>query len=137
MKTKNKIANDRYLELIQQFPLISIKTKADADKATMVLDRLVGHEGKDTGHDAYVNALTDLLEVYESEHEPEVDAKISGVEMLREMIEQHDMKQLTLAKRLGISAPAVSLILSGARAITVDHARALGKIFSTEWTLFL
>jgi len=53
------------------------------------------------------------------------------------MMEEHRMKQSTLAAKLGISAPAMSLILSGDRPITADHARRLGKIFSLDPGIFI
>lgn len=47
------------------------------------------------------------------------------------------MKQTDLAKLLKISASAVSMILSGNRPITANHARTLGKHFGLSPAAFL
>jgi HTH-type transcriptional regulator/antitoxin HigA len=133
---KHKIS-DRYLDLIRQFPLRPIRTKSEANAATKILDRLFGQEDVDPGEADYVAVLTNLLDAYERERDPLYHSHASGLEVLRELVKQHGMKQSTLAAKLGISAPAISLILSGDRPITADHARALGKIFSVEPGAFI
>jgi HTH-type transcriptional regulator/antitoxin HigA len=133
---KHKISG-RYLDLIRQFPLRPIRTKSEANAATKILDCLFGHEDVDPGEADYVGVLTNLLDVYEREHDRLYHSDESGLEVLRELVKQHGMKQSKLAAKLGISAPAVSLIMSGHRPITADHARALGKVFSVEPGAFI
>jgi plasmid maintenance system antidote protein VapI len=52
-------------------------------------------------------------------------------------MEQTDMKQIELANILGVGRSAVSMIMSGDRPITAEHARALGKRFCVDPGLFL
>jgi plasmid maintenance system antidote protein VapI len=47
------------------------------------------------------------------------------------------MTQSELGKLLGIGPSAVSMIFSGSRPITADHARRLGKRFCVDPGLFL
>ncbi len=127
----------RYLKLIREFPLRPIRTKAELSVATRILDRLFGRDDVDRGEADYVDVLSDLIDAYERENDPNYDSEATGVEVLRTMMEQHHMKQSVLAERLGISAPAMSLILSGERPITADHARSLGKVFSIDPGAFI
>lgn len=139
--TKTKAAlnqpTKRYLALIREFPLRPIRTKAELAAATAILDRLFGREDVDQGEADYLDVLSDLVDSYERENDPHYDSQASGLEVLRALIEEHGMKQSVLAAKLGISAPAMSLILSGDRPITADHARNLGKIFSVPPGVFI
>jgi HTH-type transcriptional regulator/antitoxin HigA len=127
----------RYLELIHQFPLRPIRTKAELAAATEILDRLFGRDDADTGEADYLDVLSDLVDSYERENDPNYDSEATGLEVLRALMEERGMKQSTLAAKLGISAPAMSLILSDDRPITAEHARNLGKIFSVDPGVFI
>ena len=139
-RTRNKALKqptDRYLELIQKFPLRRIRTKAELSAATGILDRLFGKEDADAGEADYLDVLSDLVDSYERRNDPNYDAQATGIEVLRALMQEHEMSQTALAAKLGISAPAMSLILSGNRPITADHARTLGKIFSVDPGVFI
>ncbi len=127
----------RYLELIREFPLRRLRTRGELAAATKILDRLVGRENADVGETEYLDVLSDLVDAYERENDSHYESDATGIEVLRAMMEEHQMKQAVLADKLGISAPAMSLILSGDRPITADHARGLGKIFSLDPGIFI
>jgi antitoxin component HigA of HigAB toxin-antitoxin module len=128
----------RYLELIQEFPLSPMQNKAQLKAATAIIDRLAPvADDVDHGETDYLYVLSDLVDAYEREHDPNHDSDASGIEVLRSLMQEHDMNQKTLAKKLKVSDTAVSLILCGERRITADHARSLGKIFSVDPGLFL
>lgn len=129
-------AADSYLALVQKFPLRPIRSKAELNAATEILDRLFGRDNADRGEADYVEVLTNLVEQYENEHDP-VEAKVEPVVALREMLAQHRMKQKDLAAALGISASAVSLILQGNRPITATVARKLAGLFHVGAGLFV
>jgi HTH-type transcriptional regulator/antitoxin HigA len=138
--TKTKSSNRptrRYLELIREFPLRPIRTKAELAAATDILDRLFGRQDSDAGEADYLDVLSDLVDSYERENDPHYDSDATALEVLRAMMQEHGMKQSVLAAKLGISAPAMSLILSDERPITAGHARNLGKIFSVDPGVFI
>ncbi len=135
--SKIKLPSRRYLELIREFPLRPIRTKTEAAAATAILDRLFGQPDADPGQEDYLDVLSDLLDSYESENDADYDAEATGIQVLRSLIEEHGMSQATLAGKLGVSAPTVSLILSSERPITAEHARNLGKIFSIDPGVFI
>ena|ERR1019366_8208502 len=128
----------RYLELIQEFPLSPIQNKAQLEAATAIIDRLAPvADHMDHGERDYLYVLSDLVDAYERKHDPNHDSPASGIEVLSSLLQEHNMNQKTLASKLKVSDTAVSLILSGDRQITADHARSLGKIFSVDPGLFL
>jgi len=130
-----QLPSRRYMELIRRFPLRPIRSKAEAQKATGILDNLFGHQHADPGEADYVYILAGLLEEYEDKHSPAPDA--SPLEVLRLLMEENGVKQLDLAKLLGIGPSAVSMILSGNRPITADHARKLAERFGVDVGVFV
>jgi antitoxin component HigA of HigAB toxin-antitoxin module len=130
------ILTDRYRELIDLFPLRQIRTKADAAKATKILDELFSDHYEDAGEEEYVFMLAMALGDYEDKHLPVMEDP-SPASRLRFMMDQHDMSQADLAKTMAVSVPTVSMILSGARVITTDNARKLGQIFGTNAGFFV
>lgn len=130
------VYSNRYRQLIRLFPLRPLRTKADAQAATRILNRLFRDRYKDEGEAAYVYVLAGLLEDYERRHDPTPDTA-SGLDMLRYLIEEHSIKQADLVDLLEIGQSAVSMILGGHRPITADHARRLGKRFKIDPGAFL
>lgn len=132
------VVTDKYMELIRQFPLQPIHNKTMANKATEILDRHFRNTFADRGEEKYVLALATLLADYEDEHDPGPDTSdITGLDTLRNVVEQSGIRQSELAKVLGVSQGAVSRILNGQLSITADHARALGKRFKLDPGAFL
>jgi len=58
-------------------------------------------------------------------------------EKLKSLVEDQGMTAADLAEALGVSRSLASLVLSGKRRITADHAKALGKRFRLEPGYFL
>lgn len=123
-----------YFRLVEQFPLVSIQDDAELDAAQTVLDQLLMQEG-DAGFDAYVLALTDLIETYESTHYPMDDSPAQDV--IRDLMEAHNLSGAELSRRTGIAKATVSDLLNGKRLPTVAHAAKLGKVFSLPPSAFL
>ena len=127
---------NRYQALQKRFALRPIRTKKDADAATRILDAGFRDKYDDSGEEAYMMVLAGLLADYEDEHEKfPVDA--TGPDVLRHMMEEHDLRQVDIAKILGVGHSAVSQIIKGTKPITADHARKLGKQFNLNPGSFL
>lgn len=128
-----------YARLIRQFVLRPIRSKADYERASAVLDKLaVRNESTlDAGESDYFETLTLLIEAYDREHYPMPVKGASPLDTLRFLMAQNGMKQIDLAKLLGIGRSAVSMLLAGDRPITADHARRLADRFSVDAGLFL
>jgi antitoxin component HigA of HigAB toxin-antitoxin module len=122
------IYSSRYRRLIRDFPLREIRTKKDAEAATGILDRLFRDHYDDKGEAAYVFVLAKLVEDYENKHDPTPDTAC-GLDILGRLAEENGIRQNELAELLGIGQSAVSMILSGERPLTAEHARRLGRRF--------
>jgi HTH-type transcriptional regulator/antitoxin HigA len=119
-------------------PLRPVADEVDLENATEVMDRLavINRPTKDQAD--YLDTLTLLIEQYESAHvAANGRKKPSSLEVLKHLVAVNEMKQAELAKLLGVGPSAVSMILSGQRPITADHARALGRRFAVQAGLFL
>src|SRR3954462_5850349 len=89
LKGKNR---ESYLELIQGFPLASIKSEHHLSEAQKVMDSLLAREKLDEGEETYLDALSDLVAAYEDDHssiEPASDA-----DMLRHLLEAKEVSQV-------------------------------------------
>ena len=51
---------------------------------------------------------------------------VTPLETLKHLMQEHEMSATDLSRLLGASCQLGSMILRGERAITADHARALG-----------
>jgi HTH-type transcriptional regulator/antitoxin HigA len=58
LKGRNR---DCYLELIQEFPLASIKSEHNLTEAQKVMDSLLARGKLDEGEETYLNALSDFV----------------------------------------------------------------------------
>ncbi|MGD1277400.1 MAG: helix-turn-helix domain-containing protein [Tepidisphaeraceae bacterium] len=133
---RSAVYSGRYRQLIREFPLRQLRGKSDADAATKILDRLFRDHYDDRGEAEYVYVLTQLLVEYEKHNDP-VTSHASGLDVLRYLVQEHQLTQSQLAQILDVSQSAVSMILSGVRPITADHARRLGKKFAIDPGTFL
>jgi antitoxin component HigA of HigAB toxin-antitoxin module len=128
-----------FAELNVLHPLRPINDMVDLKNAEEVMDRLAVLNKRTKDQNDYLETLLLLTEAYEAE---EIDdaldqSKSSGVDALRYLMDAHEMSQVQLAKLLKVGTSAVSMILSGDRPITADHARNLAKHFSVSPAAFL
>lgn len=99
------------------------------------LDALLEVTGNDESHPVMglVDIVGDLIEDYESEHNPL--PAVAGIDALKFLMEQHDLKQSDLLE-IG-SQGVVSEILAGKRALNIRQVQALSKRFSVSADTFL
>jgi antitoxin component HigA of HigAB toxin-antitoxin module len=103
-----------------------------------MIGQFVGYELNRDQQD-YLEALTVFVERYEAEHsETQIDAKhITGLRVLRSLMEEHGMCGADLSRLLGASRSLGPMILRGERNLTAEHARLLGQHFQVEPGLFI
>jgi HTH-type transcriptional regulator/antitoxin HigA len=123
-----------YFELVKRFPLTHIRSNEHLTAATEMIDRLLQEE-LDEGAQEYLDALTDLVEVYEDEHVLIPDA--SEAEVLRELMRVNGYTQQVLAKKVGIAQSTISEVLNGARSLTRKQVIKLAKCFGVSPAVFL
>ena len=130
LKGKRK---DAYLELVQKFPLVSIESDEQLKEAQEVLDRLLRLD-LDEGEEAYVDALSDLIEVYEGERFE--FPQLSSAEMLEHLIEAKGVRQIDVSEATGIPRSVISEILSGKRQVNLQQVGRFANYFHVPPSVF-
>jgi HTH-type transcriptional regulator/antitoxin HigA len=130
----DKANEEEYLELVRNFPLMSIEDDMHLSAALAVIDRLVEKPARSVAENVYLAALTDLVEIYENAHVALPPA--TGAEALRYLMEENSLTQADLAPLFG--APSIiSEVLSGKRQLTLTHARRLAARFRLPVSVFI
>jgi HTH-type transcriptional regulator/antitoxin HigA len=123
-----------YFDLVKEFPLMHIKDENHLIQAQKMLDDLLQHP-LDEGGEAYLDALTDLVGVYEDKHEAIPDA--SAGDVLRELVASSGLSQQKLARAVGIAQSTISAVLNGSRKPTTDQMVKLAGYFRVSPAVFL
>lgn len=127
-------AEEEYLALVRAFPLVSIRDDAHLDEALAVIDQLTDKPDLTEAEEAYLGALTDLVEVYETVYV--IIPPISGIAALRYLMEENGLRQIDLAHLFG--APSIiSEVLSGKRRLALAHMERLAEHFGLPITVFI
>jgi antitoxin component HigA of HigAB toxin-antitoxin module len=127
----------RYFELVHELPLRSINNEYELDRAIAMLDTLIdrGPERRTRDESEYMEALSDLVLVYEQEHEPEPAADPATV--LRDYIQARGLLLKDLAATAGLGHSTVSEIASGKRPMTRKHMERLAAALGVRAGVFL
>ena len=131
------VAED-YLALIRRFPLVRIRDDVHLEAAHAVVDRLsiIGEDDLTAGQMDYLLALGDLTTVYEQDVLDEMTRNVTGLDLLRHLVEEHGLVADDVGRIIG--QPAAGLdVLGGSRPITGADARALGARFGVAADLLL
>jgi HTH-type transcriptional regulator / antitoxin HigA len=123
-------AIDSYLKLVQTFPLSSIRSEAHLKQAQKVMDQLLGQGKLKNGEEMYLDALSDLVAVYEDQHhriEPASDA-----EMLRHLMDAKGISQIELHRQAEIPKSTISEILAGKKPFSRNLIRHLAEYFDVD-----
>ena len=121
---------DTYLELILTFPLSSIRSEEHLDEAQKVMDKLLAKGELVDGEETYLDALSDLVGVYEDKYhviEPATDA-----DMLRHLLEANGVTQAQLSQEAGIAKSTISEVLAGKRPFSRQMIRKLSEFFKVD-----
>lgn len=135
MATKTKFGlkgkrRDSYLERVLAFPLSSIRSDEHLDEAQKVMDRLLAKGELDDGEETYLDALSDLVAVYEDEHQAIEPA--SDADMLRHLLEAKGVTQAQLSQESGIAKSTISEVLAGKKPFSRRMIRKLADYFKVD-----
>ncbi|MBW4489561.1 MAG: transcriptional regulator [Trichocoleus desertorum ATA4-8-CV12] len=122
-----------YMELLQSFPPRPIKSEAEMLAAQTVIDSLIDRGELTPDEQDYLNLLGTL--VYEYEQTQELIPDIYGVELLKVLIEEQDLRQKDLVPIFKTES-IVSDILKGRRKLTVNHIKGLAEFFHVSSAVF-
>jgi HTH-type transcriptional regulator/antitoxin HigA len=126
---------DRYLDLIRQFPLRPLRTDADLDAAVDVIDTLIDRPELTAPEQDYLDVLSDLVEAYEAEMVPM--RPVGDAELLHFLIEQKSVSQASAATGAGIAASTISAVLAGKRKLNRAQITKLARYFHVAPGTFL
>lgn len=127
MKILNKRQQDTYLKLVQELPLVSIKSEEHLDAAQAMIDRLLGKKKPDGGEQAYLGALSDLVVVYEDQHHRIPAA--SDADLLRHLMEAKGFTQIQLHNDTGLAKSGISEVLAGKKPFSKNMIGTLAGYF--------
>jgi HTH-type transcriptional regulator/antitoxin HigA len=128
-------SEDRYLDLVRQFPLRPLRTGADLDAAIVVIDGLIDRPMLTMAEQDYLDVLSDLVEAYEAEAGP--IELVGDAELLRFLIQQKGVTQAAAAAGAGIAESSISEALAGKRKLNRTQIGKLARYFGVEPAVFL
>jgi HTH-type transcriptional regulator / antitoxin HigA len=126
-------ASPTYLELLQRFPPRPIATPADFAATQAIIDALLDQPALTPDEQDYLNVLGSLVYEYEEQH-VEIP-HLSGVALLKALIEEQGLRQKDLVSIFKTESIA-SAILNGQRQLTVEHIEKLAAYFHVSPAVF-
>jgi HTH-type transcriptional regulator / antitoxin HigA len=132
--THGTLELDRYQQLLVAFPPRPIKSEADLDAIQKVIDSLIDKSELSADEREYLSVLGSLVSEYEQKYHPIPD--ISGVDLLKVLIEEQGLKQKDLLPIFKTES-IVSDVLHGKRKLTVGHIKGLAEFFKVPASVFL
>jgi HTH-type transcriptional regulator / antitoxin HigA len=126
---------DRYLDLIRQFPLRPLRSDVDLDAAIAIIDALIDRPSLTAPEQDYLDVLSDLVEAYEAEMVPM--RPVGDADLLRFLIEQKNVTQAGAATGAGIAESTISEVLAGKRKLNRTQIAKLARYFHIEPGAFL
>ena len=124
-------------ELVGMMVPQAIRDDVQHDNVLEMIDTLMALRRLTMGQGRYLETLVQLVETYEARHHSIETDKISGVEVLKHLLEENEMNASDLARLLDIHPSMGSKILQGDRSLTVQHLRKLAAHFKVSPALFL
>jgi HTH-type transcriptional regulator/antitoxin HigA len=136
MSVVNRSENiqDRYLDLVRQFPLRPIRSDRELDEAVKMIDSLLSRPSLIPEEEDYLDVLGDLVKRYESDTHPV--APVSDAEMLAHLIEAKDVSQTEVSESTGIAVSTICEILTGKRTLNRSHIGKLARYFNVSPQVF-
>jgi HTH-type transcriptional regulator/antitoxin HigA len=128
--------SDRYLELIHAFPLRPIRSEAELEQATTVVEALAVKPDRDPDEEAYLDVLTDLIRRYEDVRHA-IERTTSGAGLLAALLEESGITPYRLAAETGIGVSTLSEILNGKSGISPRVRKKLATHFRLKESAFL
>lgn len=135
MKVLSKRQKDTYLKLVQELPLVSIKSEEHLDAAQAMIDRMTDKKKLDGGEQAYLDALCDLVVVYEDQHH-QIPAASDAV-LLRHLMEAKGVTQIQLHNDTGLAKSGISEVLAGKKPFSKTMIGTLAAYFHVPTSVFV
>lgn len=132
--TAKRQTRDDYLALVLEFPLVSIRSDDDLECAVAVMDSLLARGRLTAGAEQYLDALSDLVELYEDRH-MKIEAPTDGA-MLLHLLESTGKSQSGVATATGIKKSTISEVVNGKRTLSRQNIQKICRHFGVPTSLF-
>jgi HTH-type transcriptional regulator/antitoxin HigA len=135
-----RVAPDAYFQLVQKFPLRTIKSDDEHVRALTFLTKTsMQHQATiDKGVLDYLETLAHLIEDYEKHVSHELDLSgLSPVSAISHLMEVHGLNVSQMAAVMGTSQGTLSEIRSGGRGVSKQMIRKLVDRFGVDARIFL
>lgn len=126
------VSND-YIKLLTTFPPRPIKSEEELEATINIIDQLLDQEKLSQDEKDYLNVLGTLVYEYEQKQEPIPD--IYGVELLKVLMQDNNLRQKDLVPIFKTES-IVSDVLKGKRELTKRHIEELSKFFHVSPSVF-
>ena len=134
--TSNADIPKTYRGLCELYLPRPIHDDAQDEEATAMMNALAVFNRLNTEQQDYLDVLTELVDEYDKSKKIRLP-KISGLDSLKYLLEEHGMSAADLSRILGTSRNLGAMILRGERRLTLAHVRTLAKRFRVSADLFL
>lgn len=125
--------SNSYIELLKKFPPRPIKSEEELFAVQEVIDALLDAGEMTSDKQDYLNVLGML--VHEYEEQSVLIPDLSGVELLKALVDEFGLKQKDLVPVFKTES-IVSAIINGQRQFTVKHIEKLAEFFHVSPSTF-
>ncbi|WP_107668080.1 type II toxin-antitoxin system HigA family antitoxin [Cyanothece sp. BG0011] len=122
-----------YIELLKQFPPRPIKSEEDLEATQAMVNYLLDKPKLTEEESDYLDVLGMLI--YDYEKDLDIVPDIYGVELLKVLLEERNLKQKDLVSIFKTES-IVSDILNEKRQLTTRHIQELAKFFNLSPAVF-
>jgi HTH-type transcriptional regulator / antitoxin HigA len=123
-----------YGDLLATFQPRPIRSRAEASRATALVDSLTDLHELSEGQREFVGLLGQLLYDWEAENEEPIS--VSPQEVVRSLLEDNGLRQVSLVGPVFPSASAASDFLAGRRRLSYERVRKLAEYFHVSPAVF-
>ncbi len=127
-------SHDKYGDLLAQYQPKRITTDTENENAIALAQELEHKDNLSTEEVTLRELLYVLIEQFENQNYP--ISQSSPLDTLRHLMEENNIKQEDLVGVIG-SNNLVSEVINGDRGISKNQAKALGKFFNVDVSLFI
>lgn len=127
----------RFEDLVRLMPPQAIMDDVHYENTVEMIDRLMASGKLTRGQEVYMETLVQLVQAYEARGHAIDTAGLDGIDALRHLLAENHMNSSDLARLLGLHASMGSKILTGGRAMTVQHMLKLADRFNVRPELFM
>ncbi len=124
---------DRYIKLLKQFPPRPIKSEEDLEATQEMVNHLLDKPQLTEEESDYLDVLGMLI--YKYEKDLDIVPDIYGVELLKFLLEERNLKQKDLVSIFKTES-IVSDVLNEKRQLTTRHIQELAEFFDVSPAVF-